>query len=74
LAVIQEGGFNLEQVGVILDEQFTPSLVGPLFQLSEQLSHLGRVEIVHRKPLVDRRLDGVRYLAETISELILDSA
>jgi hypothetical protein len=73
-AIVQQRGLNLEQVGVILNQQFASGLQGSLFQLFKQLGHLGRVEVVDGEPLVHCRLDGVSYPTKLISELIFDTA
>jgi hypothetical protein len=52
LTVIKERGLDLEKVGVILYQQLTSGLVGPLLKFLEQLGHLCWVEVVHSEPLV----------------------
>ncbi len=74
LSVVQQRCLDLEQVRMILDQKFAPGLLGSVFKLFEELSHLSRVEIVDREPLMDRRLNGVSHSAEPVPELVLDPA
>jgi hypothetical protein len=43
LSIIQQGGLNLKEVGMVLHQKFTSGLLSALLQFAEQLDHFGRV-------------------------------
>ncbi len=59
---------------MVLYQELTSGLIGPLFQLFEESGHLRWVQVVDRKLLVNSGLDGVRDLAKSIPKLVLNPA
>jgi hypothetical protein len=43
LSIIQQGGLNLKEVGMVLHQKFTSGLLSALLQFAEQLDHFGGV-------------------------------
>ncbi len=66
LAIIQERGLDLKQVGVKLDQQLASGLVDSLLKFPEQLGHFSRIKIINCKPLMDGGLDGVGHPAKKV--------
>jgi hypothetical protein len=57
-AVKQEQGLYLEEVGVVVDEEFTSSFVSPILEFVEKRHQLLGVQVVHREPVMESSLDG----------------
>jgi hypothetical protein len=57
---------------VIPDERVAPRVAGLLFKFFEQHSELGRVEVVHCKPLMDGSLESVHHSAKAVVQLVLN--
>ena len=74
LSVVEQRGLDLEQVRVILDQEFAPGFLSSIFELFKELLHFGRVKVVDGEPLVDCGLYGVSHSTEPVPELVLDPA
>jgi hypothetical protein len=70
-AVVQEGGLNLEEIQMILDEKVTSGFCCFGFQSLEQSDQFGGIEIVHCQPLVHGCLNGMSHSAKSTSKLVL---
>jgi hypothetical protein len=66
-AVKQERGLDLEEVGVIFDQQVTAGLAGLFLQLLIEQGKFCGIKVIHSEPLMNGGLDGVGHPSEAIA-------